>query len=125
MQVDFAIAISSPPLQAKMTFDETTDLGNNVYLSLWTPLGSFFQDENFGSKLYQLRRSKNTAKTVALAEAWCQAALAWLITAGRATAIDVTCEIVPSDPVWQMRCDVQVIQANGQPVTFSVYTPVV
>jgi hypothetical protein len=32
---------------------------------------------------------------------------------------------VPSDPVWQMRCDVQVIQANGQPVTFSVYTPVV
>ena len=122
MPIDFALTISGS--QAQMTYEPTTDLGNNVWLSLMVKRGSFFQDPNFGSRLYLLQRAKNTLKTQALAIAYAQEALAWLISSGRATAINVTAEVVPTDSIWMRRFDIQVFQANGQQVTFTIYTPV-
>ncbi len=107
-----------------MTFDQTTDLGNNVFLSLMTRQGSFFQDPTFGSKLYLLQRAKNTAQNEQMAIDYAQAALAWLIASGRATAINVTAEINPQWLLWGMKLGVQVFQANGRQVTFTIYTPV-
>ncbi len=123
MPIDFALQISGST--AEMTFGQTTDLGNNVFLSLMVRQGSFFQDPNFGSKLYLLQRAKNTAQNEALAIAYAQEALAWLIASGRAAAINVTAEINPAWLLWGMKLDVQVFQANGRQVTFTIYTPVV
>jgi len=123
MLVDFALTISRT--DAQMSFDQTTTLGNNVFLSLMVKKGSFFQDPTFGSLLYLLQRAKNTAKNEKLAISYAQAALAWLISSGRATKIDVTAVINPDWSIWAMKFDVQVFQASGQSVTFTIYTPVV
>lgn len=123
MPVDFALDISGS--EAQMTFDETTDLRNNVYLSLMTKRGSFFQDPNFGSRLYLLQRSKNVAKTEQLAISYAKEALAWLTSSGRATAIDVGAQIAPAESIWRMKFEIQVTQAGGEQLTFSIYTEVV
>jgi phage gp46-like protein len=123
MPVDFAIQIKGA--EAQMTFDQTTSLGNNVYLSLMVKRGSFFQDPNFGSRLYLLQRAKNTARNEGLAIAYAREALAWLVSSGRATKINVTALINPAWSIWGMKFDVQVFQASGQSVTFTIYTPVV
>jgi phage gp46-like protein len=90
-----------------------------------TKKGSFFQDPNFGSLLYLLQRAKNTVRNEALAISYAQAALAWLISSGRATKVNVTAVINPEWSIWGMKLDVQVFQASGQSVTFTIYTPVV
>jgi phage gp46-like protein len=123
MPIDFAIQVVGNQGQGEMTFDECMDLGNNVYLSIMTPRGSFFQDPNVGMN-QRYRRAKNTVQNMNLVAADAEAALAWLISSGRATAISVIAQIVPPESIWRLKLDVQVTQAQGQQVTYTIYTPV-
>lgn len=115
---DFAIAISGATGQ--MTYESIDDIANNVWLSLFTPRGSFFQDPNFGSRLYLLRRSKNTARKAALAKSYCLEALQWLLDSGRATALDVVIEQDSVD-ISRLNARIGATQANGQTITFGLF----
>ena len=122
--MDFTIQATGNDGMGEMTFDKVTNYMNNVYLSLMVDKGSFFQNPDFGSRLYLLRRSKLTPQTAALAVDYCKEALQWMIDAGRATAVDV---ITQEDPQVTGRLNVQVdvTQADGQIITFNTFIGVV
>jgi phage gp46-like protein len=118
MPMDFAIAISGA--DGQMTYEAVTDLANNIWLSLFTKRGSFFQDPGFGSRLYLLRRQKNTAQKAALAKSYCQEALQWLLDSGRAVDINVLIEEDQTD-VCRLNAQIGCTQANGQEITFGLF----
>jgi phage gp46-like protein len=123
MAVDFAIEISGS--EGKMTFVKTATIMNNVYLSLMVERGSFFQNPDFGSRLHLLKRSKNTEKTAALARAYCREALQWLKDIGRATDMEIATEIDKTQDPCRLKILVEVTEASGQKVSFTLFKEVV
>lgn len=75
-----------------MAYDQSYSLFNNVWLSLTIQRGSWWFNPVFGSRLYVLRRMKNTPQTAALAVDYAKEALQWLLDTGRATAVTVATE---------------------------------
>jgi len=120
MAIDFAIEISGS--DGQMTFGQTTTIMNNVYLSLMTERGSFFQDPTFGMR--RRERMKNTERNANLVAADAKEALSWLIDADRATAIAVTPERDRSIDLCRLKLLVEVTQADGQTVTFEIFKDV-
>jgi phage gp46-like protein len=122
MATDFAIEITGS--DREMTFDETENIMNNVYLSLMTDRGAFFQNPEFGSRLYLLKRSKNTEQTASLARSYCKEALQWLIRTGRAAAVEVYSEIDKEIDLHRLKLLVEVTQRDGQQITFTLFKDV-
>ncbi len=72
--------------------DPADGLANAVYLRLMTPLGSWWQDADFGSKLHLLVRQKDLKRVAPMAKQWAQQALQPILDDGRATAIEIETE---------------------------------
>lgn len=121
--MDFAILTNG--ITGQMTFDPVTDIGNNVWLSLEVDKGSFFQNPNFGSRLYLLKREKNTETTAALAVDYCKEALKWLLDTGRATNIDISYQRDVLENPNRLKVLIAVTQANGQQAGFTYFVEVV
>jgi phage gp46-like protein len=120
--MDFKIDIKQG--RGQMTFEKVDDIRNNIYLSLMVRRGSFFQNPNFGSRLHELFRAKNTDKTAALAKEYCKEALQWLIDTGRATEINISTEKDPNE-LNRLKILVEATQSDGRKVTFDTYLEVV
>lgn len=73
----------------------------------------WWQDNDFGSRLWLLRRSKPTLSTVAAARGYVEAALAWLVEQGIATRVDVTAERQGLD---RIAVEVTIARVEGGPV---------
>lgn len=124
--MDFAIEIATDgSASGKMTFDKADTIMNNVYLSLMVRRGSFFQNPEFGSRLHELSREKNTEHTASLVREYCKEALKWLIDCGRATKVDVYTERDPSVDPYRIKFLVEVTQADGRVVSFETFVEVV
>ena len=124
--MDFTITIDNQTGLAQMTFDQTTTLMNNIYLSLKVQQGSFFANTSFGSRLHLLRRAKNTEMTKRLAMDYCREALQWLINSGKAIAIDVYAERDRTQDLHRLKLLVEVTPYSGAaPVAFSTFIEVV
>jgi len=111
--------------RAEMVMDIPTEddsLLANVYTSLMIKQGTWFRDLEFGSRLHLLARAKNTEQTAALAEEYAKEALQWLITAKKATTIDVQAMRSGLD---RLQLLVSVTKANGQTIAFEIFTEVV
>ena len=78
------------PYTCDYTGQAITSLANAVYLRLMTPLGSWWADTSFGSRLHELQRCKDLAHVRRLAVQYSEVALAPLLADGRARAIRVT-----------------------------------
>ena len=90
---DFAIdPAKRDTVVAGVTPVMTTDLRNNIYLSLAIERGSWFAVPTFGARWKSLSK-KITAETPKRAVEICQAALKWIADSKRATKIDVTAEV--------------------------------
>lgn len=122
--MDFAIDIDDSGLGG-MTFDKATTIMNNVYLSLMIDRGSWFFNPEFGSRLYLLKRAKNTEQTAALAREYCKEALQWLLDTGKATAVQVYSERDRTQDLHRLKLLVEVTQANAEQVTFQTFVEVV
>jgi phage gp46-like protein len=124
--MDFAITINNQTGLGEMTFDQATTLMNNVYLSLKVDQGSFFANTSFGSRLYLLRRAKNTETTMRLAIDYCKEALQWLLDTKKATAIDVWAERDRTQDLHRLKLLIEVTPFSGaDPVAFSTFIEVV
>jgi phage gp46-like protein len=124
--MDFAITIEDRTGLGSMTFEKATTLMNNVYLSLMVQQGSFFANTKFGSRLYLLRRAKNTDTTKRLAIDYCKEALQWLINSGKAIAIDVYAERDRTQDLHRLKLLIEVTPYTGaEPVAFSTFIEVV
>ncbi len=124
--MDFAIDIATDGTAGgQMTFNQTEDnnLLNNIYLSLMTRRGTFFQNQEFGSRLHLLK--KNTARAEALAVGYCREALQWLIDIGRATAVDIETERDTAEDLHRLKIKVAVTKADGGTVTFQTFVEVI
>ena len=127
--MDFNVAIATDgSASGQMTFGpppaNTGNLSNNVWLSLMINQGSFFQNPDFGSRLYLLRREKNTLQTASLAAEYVKEALQWLLDSGRAKALDVATE-KDAQNNGRLNAVIQVTKADGTTVTFKIFTGVV
>jgi phage gp46-like protein len=107
-----------------MTFRKADTFMNNLYLSLMVNKGSFFQNPDFGSRLYLLSRAKNTVQTPNAAVEYAKEALQWLLDAGRITQLNVDYEMDPENINW-LKLLVDATQANGKKVSFDYFVEVV
>jgi phage gp46-like protein len=111
--MDFALTIDDQA-NAHMTFNETTSLMNNIYLSLQVWRGSFFAGPLFGSRLHLLKRAKNTDQTAQRAAGYAKEALQWMIDEGRAKSVEVFTRRNASAN-GRMDLLIEVTPANGAP----------
>jgi phage gp46-like protein len=120
--MDFAIAITDGET-GQVTWDKAGTIMNNVYLSLEIDQGSWFQNLKFGSRLYLLKRRKNTPHTAALAVGYCKEALKWLLDTGKATKVEVYTERDDQD-LYRLKCQVIVTETSGRQLTFTKFVEV-
>jgi phage gp46-like protein len=124
--MDFAIIIDNQTGVGQMTYEKATTLMNNIYLSLKVGRGSFFADTNFGSRLYLLRRSKNTPVTMQLAIDYCKEALQWMIDSGKAQLVNVYAERDRTQDLHRLKLLIEVTPMNSDvPVAFSIFIEVI
>ena len=119
--MDFSITMQDGLPQ--MSFDQSNDLFNNIYLSVTVVKGSFFHNPDFG--LRSRGRLKNTAATAALIRQDYLDALQWLIDIGRAKSVEVTAERDLLQDLSRLKLLVSVTPTDGgPPVTFTIFKEV-
>lgn len=96
------------------------NLSDNILLSLWVPLGRFWQNPSFGSELHLLRRDVLSESTPARAKAMTQRALKWMVTSGRLTSLSVNSE-QRSSGLWIL---IRAIGRGGIDVALETFVPV-
>lgn len=119
--MDFAIATNG--LTGDLTWEKSTDIGNNVFLSLAIIKGAWWFNPEFGMR--DTRRLKNTEKNARLVADWVKEALRWLLDMKRATNIEVETERDTLQDPTRLKAVITVTQANGVPVTFEKFFEVV
>lgn len=90
--------------------DPANGLANAIYMRIVCPLGSYWADAQFGSRLYELVREKDVPRVEVLAIQYCEQALKPLLDDGRARQIDVSAQ-KPS--MGRLNLLVDVIAASG------------
>lgn len=119
--MDFAIVINSG--LPEQTFNQATDIFNNIFLSLAIKKGSWWHDPAFGLK--DRGRMKNTEQNARLVRDDCKQALQWIIDAGRAKEINVTTSRDRSQDLNRLKILVEATQADGRTVTFETFKEVI
>jgi len=122
--MDFALDINTAGA-ADMTYDKESSIMNNIYLSLMIDKGSFFQDQDFGSRLYLLKRSKNVAETARLARDYCHEALQWMIETGKAIKFEINTELEKLTGTDRLKIHIIATESNGNQVEFSTFKEIV
>ncbi|OGQ60735.1 MAG: hypothetical protein A3J24_06385 [Deltaproteobacteria bacterium RIFCSPLOWO2_02_FULL_53_8] len=99
----------------------TSDIMNNIYLSLSIAKGSWAFSPDFGSRLHLLQRAKATNHTASTAKDYCIEALKWLLDNGRADSIEVETELDKGNG--RLGCIVTAVQ-KGQKITYEHFIQV-
>ncbi|MBI5435959.1 MAG: phage GP46 family protein [Nitrosomonadales bacterium] len=94
--------------------DPAGGLSNSCYLRLSVPLGSYWPDKNFGSRLHELQREKDVARVAMLARQYAEQALAPILADGRATQINVSTERAAG----RLNLLIEVTESSGETLTF-------
>jgi phage gp46-like protein len=95
--------------------DPASGLANACYLRLTVPLGSYWPDKTFGSRLHELQREKDVARVAMLAKQYAEQALAPIVADGRASRIDVSTERPGNG---RLHLLIEVTAASGEALTF-------
>lgn len=95
--------------------DPANGLANAAYLRLMTPLGSWWQNANFGSRLHELQREKDVTRIQVLAKQYSETALKPILDDGRATTISVSTEQPHNG--W-IKLLIEITAASGEKLTF-------
>jgi phage gp46-like protein len=101
-------------LQGQAERDAAGGLANSLYLRLTVPLGSYWADKTFGSRLNELGRVKDVARMAVLARQYAEQALAPVLKDGRATKINVSTERLPG----RLNLLIEVTAASGETLNF-------
>jgi phage gp46-like protein len=112
----FAITQDPETGLGMMQLSASTDIRTDIYMTLNTPYGSFFQNRDFGLKGI----TKISVSNILILKQNIESALKWMVLTGIATKIDV---IVEPDLTDINRLDIKVTatQANGFVVTYQQY----
>ncbi|MBI5598661.1 MAG: phage GP46 family protein [Deltaproteobacteria bacterium] len=99
----------------------TTDIRNNIYLSLTIRRGSWPFNPEFGSRLYLLEREKSVDRVAKKAKEYCDEALKWIIDKDRAESIEVTTELDKANS--RLKCLIEA-KSNGETITQTIFVKV-
>ncbi|EAU55825.1 phage GP46 family protein [Mariprofundus ferrooxydans] len=103
------------PVNGSPARDPAGGLANACYLRLSTPLGSWWADKTFGSRLHELRRVKDLSRMQRLAKQYAEQALAPVLDDGRASSITVSVGHPQKGQLWLA---IEVSDAGGNPLSF-------
>lgn len=103
------------PTTGDLTGQRINTLGNAVYIRLMTPLGTWWKDITVGSRLHELKRSKDLPRVGKLAKQYAEQALQPLLDDGRAQDITITVE--QSHNGW-LNLQIDITDATGNPQVF-------
>lgn len=95
--------------------DPAAGLANAVYIRLMTPLGSWWQNAQLGSRLHELQREKDVPRISVLAKEYCESALKPIIDDGRALSIEVSTEQTHNG---RLNLLIEVTETSGEKRTF-------
>ena len=103
------------PTTGDLTGQRINTLGNAVYIRLMTPLGTWWKDTTVGSRLHELKRSKDVTRVSKNAKQYAADALKPLLEDGRAETITVSAEQPHNG--W-LYLHIEIIDATGNPQVF-------
>lgn len=103
------------PTTGDLTGQRINTLGNAVYIRLMTPLGSWWKHPEVGSRLHELKRSKDLTRVGKLAKQYAEKALQPLLDDGRAQDITITSEQPHNG--W-LNLQIDITDATGNPQVF-------
>jgi phage gp46-like protein len=103
-----------------MTFGKNTDIRTDIYLSLNVKYGSWWQNPTFGCRLAEI--GKVTGPDMLLAEQYVSDSLQWLVTAGRASSVDVSVS-ADANPD-RMDIGITAVQSDGYTVYYRQFNDV-
>ncbi len=103
------------PTTGDLTGQRIYTLGNAVYIRLITPLGPWWKDTTVGSRLHELKRSKDLSRVGKLAKQYAEQALQPLLDDGRAQSITITVEQPHNG--W-LNLQIDITDATGNPQVF-------
>lgn len=106
----------------QVSFEKSSGLFNNVFLSLAIGEGDWWFDPSFGLK--KRKRLKNTPATARLLEKDHRDALQWMLDTGRATTVTVVASPVDNDR-FRLQLHIEVTAADGEVVTYDKFVEVV
>lgn len=98
------------PLTADYDGSRIAGLGNEVYLRLSTPRGTYWADLLFGSRLHLLKREKDLERVAMQARQYAEEALQPMIDQGRARTVVATTMRVDG----RMRLSIEVKDDSGE-----------
>lgn len=85
----------------------------------WGDLFADFEGDKIGSKIWILDRSKNSLETLAQLETYAKECLAWMITDGVASSIEVEGEI-DEDNNQQINLSISITRPSGETDIFGI-----
>lgn len=103
------------PTSGDLSGERISSLANAVYIRLTTPLGSWWADKSLGSRLHELKRSKDLSRIGKLARQYAEQALQPLLDDGRAKTITISTEQPHNG--WLLML-IEVVDASGVPQVF-------
>lgn len=103
------------PTSGDLSGERISSLANAVYIRLTTPLGSWWADKSLGSRLHELKRSKDLSRIGKLARQYAEQALQPLFDDGRAKTINISTEQPHNG--WLLML-IEVVDASGVPQVF-------
>jgi phage gp46-like protein len=120
--MDFKILLNAQYPSGGLTFTKNSDIRTDIFNSINIKKGYFFQNKEFGSDLYKIR--KLTSPNVLLAKQYIEAALEWLLSTGRAKSLNVIVERDTSD-VSRLNIKVEAQQPDGLMIIYEQFKRVV
>ena len=120
---------------AHLTFEKSTNVFNNLLLSLTVQRGTFFANPEFGSRLHELATMKpntsnpstatmkNTATTRALIPEYVREATQWMVDLAKVTRIETVVEQDALD-FRRVRVRVSAFEAGDRQTDFETFVTV-
>lgn len=101
--------------------DPAGGLANAIYLRLTTPLGSWWADKTFGSRLHEIKREKDLTRVGIQAQQFVEMALQPLLDDGRVKSVNSSVQQAHDG---RALLSVEVIAATGVKLVFNQFMKV-
>jgi phage gp46-like protein len=104
-----------------LTKDPAGGLANAIYLRLVTPLGSWWADKTFGSRLHEIEREKDLPRVGIQVQQFVEMALQPLLADGRVRSVTTSVQQAHDG---RALLSVEAIAATGEKVVFNQFMKV-
>ncbi|MGD9642767.1 MAG: phage GP46 family protein [Elusimicrobiales bacterium] len=106
--------------RGRLSLETTGTLLNNIFMSINMLKGSWWFNPDFGSRLHEIAREKDTTRAEMLARSYAEEALRWLVETKRAQSVAASTARTKGGLV----LTVTAVSAAGEEVSFEKFVRV-